>query len=69
MSVAQIIEELPKLSHEERALLAEGLADVELGECEKRTKPRTPGLGKGKMWMSDDFDEYLGDDFWLGDDA
>ena len=27
-------------------------------------KQRIVGLGKGKMWMSDDFDEELPDEFW-----
>ena len=27
-------------------------------------KPRVFGLGKGKTWMSDDFDDELPDDFW-----
>jgi len=31
-------------------------------------KQRTPGLGRGTIWVSDDFDAPLGDDFWLGDD-
>lgn len=25
---------------------------------------RTAGLGKGTMWMSDDFDDELPDEFW-----
>lgn len=29
---------------------------------------RIAGLGTGIYWMSDDFDEALEDDFWLGDD-
>jgi antitoxin (DNA-binding transcriptional repressor) of toxin-antitoxin stability system len=27
-------------------------------------KPRIAGLGKGTMWMSEDFDEELPDEFW-----
>ena len=27
-------------------------------------KPRVFGLGKGKTWMSDDFDDELPDEFW-----
>ena len=27
-------------------------------------KPRILGLGKGKSWMSDDFDDELPDEFW-----
>jgi hypothetical protein len=32
-------------------------------------KPRIPGLHKGStIYMSEDFDDHLGDDFWLGDE-
>lgn len=27
-------------------------------------KPRVAGLGKGSMWMSEDFDNELSDKFW-----
>ena len=30
--------------------------------------PRTPGLHQGKVWMSDDFNDSLPDEFWLGED-
>ncbi len=33
---------------------------------ESYKKPRVAGLHKGSIWMSDDFDEALSDDFWLG---
>lgn len=32
----------------------------------KSTKPRIAGLHQGTIVMSDDFDEPLPDDFWLG---
>ena len=32
-------------------------------------RPRIPGLGIGSMWVSDDFDQPLPDEFWLGTDA
>jgi hypothetical protein len=32
-------------------------------------KARTPGLHKGAFVMSDDFDDPLPDEFWLGEDA
>jgi len=28
--------------------------------------PRIAGLNKGKIWMSEDFDAPLPDDFWMG---
>ena len=30
------------------------------------TKPRIAGLHRGTIWTSDDFDEPLSDEFWLG---
>ncbi|RUT09533.1 hypothetical protein DSM106972_000270 [Dulcicalothrix desertica PCC 7102] len=27
---------------------------------------RVPDLNKGQIWMSDDFDDPLPDEFWLG---
>lgn len=30
--------------------------------------PRVAGLHQGAIWMRDDFDEPLPDEFWLGDE-
>ncbi len=30
--------------------------------------PRIPGLHQGEVWMSDDFNDALPDQFWLGED-
>ncbi len=30
--------------------------------------PRIPGLHSGEIWISDDFNEALPDEFWLGED-
>ena len=30
-------------------------------------KKRIPGLNKGEIWTSDDFDDPLPDEFWLGE--
>lgn len=30
---------------------------------------RTPGLHQGEIWMSDDFNDPLPDEFWLGEDS
>lgn len=32
--------------------------------AEEEPKQRIAGLGKGTMWMSEDFDEELPDEFW-----
>lgn len=29
--------------------------------------PRIAGLNKGKIWMSEDFDALLPDEFWMGE--
>jgi len=31
------------------------------------SRKRIPGLNRGEIWMSDDFDEPLPDEFWLGE--
>jgi hypothetical protein len=30
---------------------------------------RTPGLHQGEIWMSNDFNDPLPDEFWLGEDS
>ena len=42
----------------------EPLAKVTPIEKPKKQKPRILGIGKGKTWMSDDFDDELPDEFW-----
>ena len=39
------------------------------GEQAPVKKPRVMDLHKGQFWMSDDFDDPLPDEFWLGEDA
>jgi len=34
----------------------------------EKLRKRKAGLGKGNYWMSDDFDEELSDEFWLGNE-
>lgn len=36
---------------------------------EQELPPRIPDLHAGAIWTSDDFDDPLPDEFWLGDDA
>ena len=33
---------------------------------ESLAKPRIAGLNKGSIWISDDFDEPLPEEFWVG---
>lgn len=42
----------------------EPLAKVTPIEKPKELKKRVAGLGKGTMWMSEDFDDELTDEFW-----
>lgn len=44
---------------------ANKLASATLSNSEN--SPRIPGLYQGKIWMSEDFNESLPDEFWLGD--
>jgi hypothetical protein len=37
-------------------------------ESTRNNTPRIPGLHHGEIWMSEDFNEPLPDDFWLGED-
>ena len=39
------------------------------GEQVPHQKPRIAGLHEGQTLISDDFDEPLPDEFWLGEDA
>jgi Protein of unknown function (DUF2281) len=34
----------------------------------QHNSPRIPGLHQGEIWMSEDFNEPLADEFWLGED-
>ncbi len=43
------------------------LKSIVLGSVPNKLK-RQAGLGKGTVWMSQDFDEPLPDNFWLGDE-
>jgi len=63
----QVLELIQTITPEEKADLREHLSE---GEAQKPSlTPRQVGTlaSRGKIYMSPDFDEYLGDDFWLGD--
>jgi antitoxin (DNA-binding transcriptional repressor) of toxin-antitoxin stability system len=70
------INELPKRLNDLLRLLAKG-GEVVLAKGEKpiarlvpikvRKGHRIPGLHKGQIWISDDFDDPLRDSFWLGE--
>jgi hypothetical protein len=54
---------------EQRALLNRLALQVQAEESKFSVRDRTFGLGRGKTWMSEDFNEPLPDDFWLGENA
>lgn len=64
----QVLALIEQLSPEELDALREKLDEVEV----QTLSNRKPLLGlharAGKYWISPDFDEHLGDDFWLGDE-
>jgi Protein of unknown function (DUF2281) len=42
---------------------------LEKRQSQPLQKPRVAGLHAGQTWVSDDFDEPLPDEFWLGENA
>lgn len=75
MSAQEIIAELPRLSAEERAELANTLQELAAREEAPAASPtlaantRKAGLHEGAWTIADDFDDPLPDEFWLGEDA
>jgi hypothetical protein len=55
-------------------LLAEVLSFIRAAKSKTLRSPkhsgfrRVAGLHEGQIWMSDDFNDPLPDEFWLGDD-
>jgi hypothetical protein len=68
-----LLEAVDKLSAEEKAMLRQRLLETtsENGGYEAKPEPteRIMGLHRGMIWMSDDFDDPLPDEFWFGEDA
>lgn len=65
------LQELLKLLTRETevVLTNEGEPIARVTSIEAQPKPRIAGLHAGAMTMSDDFDDPLPDEFWLGEDA
>jgi hypothetical protein len=69
---------LEKIVHElasvPESLLVEVLNSIQVAKNnaiefeQKSVATRTPGLHQGQIWMSEDFNEPLPDEFWLGED-
>lgn len=65
-----LLKAIKQLSDEQKRELVELLKE-ETGvpeSVENSNQPRIPDLFPG-IWMSDDFDDPLPDEFWLGEDA
>jgi hypothetical protein len=58
---------IDQLSDEQKQILRQRLEAMP--PADKPLKRRLAGLYEGSVWMSDDFDEPLPDEFWLGKDA
>ena len=53
----------------DEVIIAEGDRPVaRLVPIKQTGQPRVPDLHRGEIWMSDDFDEPLPDEFWLGEE-
>lgn len=60
-------EVLALAKHGHTVVIAEaGTAVARLVPVALPTRPREPGLHQGMGWISDDFDQPLSDEFWLG---
>ena len=67
---AEVFEDLPVEMLAEVIDFAEFLREKER-QKEPETKPkgkRVFGLHQGQGWISDDFNDELGDEFWFGED-
>jgi hypothetical protein len=68
MTMQEIIQEIASLSTDERKELIYILVESLTTITDSQPTKRIPGLHKGTTWVSDDFDEPLPDNFWLGDE-
>ena len=67
-----LLEVVKQLPIEQKRILIEELekdAAQHNLSTESQKHERTPGLHAGMIWVSDDFDDPLPDEFWLGEDA
>jgi len=68
-----LLKAIKKLSPEQKRILREHLETEQTvqGSDDQETllKERIPNLHPGAIWTSEDFDDPLPDEFWLGEDA
>jgi len=60
---------IDQLSAEQKRIISERLESSAAENPTANLKPRILGLNPGAIWTSDDFDDPLPDEFWLGEDA
>jgi len=62
---------IDQLSAEQKRIISERLGKTESENQSHSVAPkrRVAGLHPGAIWTSDDFDDPLPDEFWLGEDA
>lgn len=53
---------------QQRELLARLTVEVREQETPPLTQPRIPGLHRGMVWMADDFNDPMPDEFWLDEE-
>lgn len=68
--LVEIINDLPEESKAEVIDFAEFLREKKRRQAVAETpqKERIAGLHDGQGWISDDFNDDLGDEFWFGED-
>ncbi len=68
-TVSELLEPARNLSlDEQRELLARLTVEVKERETPPLTQPRVAGLHRGMVWMAEDFDDPMPDEFWLGEE-
>lgn len=66
-SFDDLLKVVDQLTDEQRQALQDRLNSAH--SSAKTLKKRTAGLGEGTIWISDDFNDPLPDDFWFGDEV
>ena len=66
----EILKEMPTEEQAKVLDFAEFLREKEIkNRAEEGKNERIAGLNKGEIWMSDDFNDELPDDFWVGENG
>ncbi len=68
----ELLKVVGQLSVEQKRILKEQLSEEMIPQnyaVQTVPQERIPGLHAGMIWISDDFDDPLPDEFWLGEDT